>query len=345
MTKNSPALEEWLELYETVIRVKEVAPWQWMKETDIFGVQNPETDELGFISVMGMAGEHHAVAIYLGSKGLYGFLNLQNIGLTESPELLLEIPQLQASFENRDELHNKDLETIKKLGLKFRGQYAWPMFRSFRPGFLPWFVEAGEACFLEYALEQTLNVALRFRENPSLLKYPDDDNYLIRVPHKENGTVKWVDRIMYVAPPQPATIPIPMDIQTLEALKQLPQSKFTLEIDFFMVTTPIAEKGSRPCYPYLLLMVETQGKMIIGYDTLLPDSSLEDMWGSIPLNVVNQLARMDIVPNEIKIRSDLLLQMLQPLAEELDFKLTHSRTLPSLDSAKAAMLRYFESVA
>jgi hypothetical protein len=53
MTENSPTIEEWRELYESAVRVKELAPWEWMTEADVFGVQNPETDELGFVSVMG----------------------------------------------------------------------------------------------------------------------------------------------------------------------------------------------------------------------------------------------------------------------------------------------------
>src|SRR5919199_91997 len=175
-------------LYASAVRVKALAPWEWMTEADVFGVQNPETDELGFVSVMGMLGEHYAVSLYLGSKGLYEFWVFEEIGHLASPEGLLEIPQLQASFENRNELHNKDREVIKELGLKFRGRHAWPMFRSYRPGFAPWFVEAEEARFLTYALDQLLDVAPRFREDPSLLE-SSDESYLVRAPRREGGTL------------------------------------------------------------------------------------------------------------------------------------------------------------
>ena len=170
MSENPPTIDEWRELYESAVRVKELAPWGWMTEADVFGVQNPETDELGFVSVMGMLGEHYAMSLYLGPKGLYEFWEFEEIGHLASPEGLLEIPQLQASFENRDELHKKDREVIKGLGLKFRGRHAWPMFRSYRPGFAPWFLEAEEARFLRYALDQLVDVAPRFREDPSLLE-------------------------------------------------------------------------------------------------------------------------------------------------------------------------------
>ena len=179
MAENTPTPEEWRKLYEAVIRIKEIAPWEWMTETDVFGVQNPETDELGFVTVMGLLGEHYAVAVYLGSEGLYGFWALQDTSPLGSPERLLEIPQLQASFEDRNELENKDREIIKATGLNFRGRKAWPMFRSLRPGFLPWFIEAEEARFLAHALEQVPAVASRFREDPALLETHDDARYLV----------------------------------------------------------------------------------------------------------------------------------------------------------------------
>ncbi len=71
--QNSPTLDEWRELFTVAIRVKELAPWQWMEENAVFGVRNPETGELGFVSVMGALGEHYAVALYLGPTGLYRF--------------------------------------------------------------------------------------------------------------------------------------------------------------------------------------------------------------------------------------------------------------------------------
>ena len=46
---------KWRPRYEAADHIKELAPWQWMQESDIFGVQDPETGEFGFVSVMGQA--------------------------------------------------------------------------------------------------------------------------------------------------------------------------------------------------------------------------------------------------------------------------------------------------
>ncbi len=45
--------EEWDRLFETAARVKIQSPWEWMNETDVFGVQHPETGEIGFVSGRG----------------------------------------------------------------------------------------------------------------------------------------------------------------------------------------------------------------------------------------------------------------------------------------------------
>src|SRR5215216_6837141 len=64
MVEDLPTNEQWRRLYEAAVGVKELAPWEWMTETDVFGVQDPETEEIGFVNVMGMLGEHFGVSLY-----------------------------------------------------------------------------------------------------------------------------------------------------------------------------------------------------------------------------------------------------------------------------------------
>jgi len=120
------------------------------------------------------------------------------LGFFADPEDLIQIPQLQASFENREQLDKRDREVIKELGLKFGGRNAWPMFRSYHPSFFPWFLDAGEVRFLSLALEQLADVAPRFRENSSLLEPSDGESYLLRAPGR--GERLWEDASTAVPP-------------------------------------------------------------------------------------------------------------------------------------------------
>jgi hypothetical protein len=341
MTESSPTLNEWRRLYQAAIRVKEIAPWEWMTETEIFGVQDPATDEIGFVSVMGMLGEHLCLAVYRGAKGLYSFWNFQQFADSAPAEALFEIPHLQASFEDRNELRDKDREVIKELGLKFRGRQEWPLFRSYRPGYLPWYLEAPEARLLTYALEQAAEVVLRVKEDPALLEPVDEESYLVRVPHEISGNLVWEDEVMSVPPPEPEPIPIMIDVQTIERVRQLPRGKHTLEMDLFLFPAPIHEKGARPYFPYLLLVAEDQRGLILGNELLTPEPGLVEMWGSVPMKVVHQLARMKVLPQEIKVRSFRLLALLKLLEEELDVEVKAASVLPNLDQAKESLLHRF----
>ncbi len=341
MMEQNPTLEEWRSLYDAAMRVKELAPWEWMMEDDLFGVQNPETDELGFVSVMGSLGEHYSVAVYLGPEALYDFLTIEEAGDAMPPEAILEVRQLQASFEDRNTLYDQDRSVIKQLGLKFRGRNAWPMFRSYRPGYFPWHLEADEARFLTVVLEQVLDVAPRFRDDPTLLE-ASGVQYLVRTPRRKGQSVTWGDCLMEVPPPERPPIRLMMDVPLLEKLKQSPKRGGRVEMDFFMFPVPFQErKGDRPQFAYMLLTVEGSSGFVLGSELLKPEPTLGDMWGQVPLYAVRHLATLGIVPEEIGVRSGLLFQLLQPLARELRLTLKPSRRLRMLDQAKDFLLDRF----
>ncbi len=334
-------LPTWRRLHDAASRLKDLAPWEWMTETDVFGVEHPETGDLGFVSVMGMLGEHHAVTVYLGPEALAQFWALQQAGPSADPERVLEIPQLQASFEDRDMLQKQDRDLIKQLGLRFRGRQAWPLFRSFRPGFVPWFLDPDEVPFLSAILDQVSEVAVRLQEQSVLLPSPDEGHYLIRVSQQAGRRRVWEDRIQQIPVPEPKAIPIAVDVEMLKALKRLPQQRLILEVDLFMAPSGVQEKDARPFYPYILLIVEARSGYVLATDMLSPEPDLDTMWGDVPQRMLSHLAQAELVPTALRARSPLLLGLLDPLAKELDIELQPSRTLPSLDSAREFLIDRF----
>jgi hypothetical protein len=342
-TSFSPAsTEESRTLFALAARVKELAPWEWMDESEVFGVRNPETGESGFVSVMGMAGQHFAVAVYVGAEGLYGVLDFASQETITNPDQLLDIPQLQASFEDRDTLDKQDRELIKRLGLKFRGAGAWPMFRSYRPGFMPWFVTSEEARFLSHALAQTLEVAPRVKEDPDVLR-PERDNgdgeiYLVRVPREGDGGLVWEDKVMRVPQPQGETVNIRLDAGVLARLRELPQRGIEIEVDLFSLPTGIGERGERPYRPYMLMMADARSGMIVGFEMLKPDPTLAVMHGQVTPKLAGWLAQAGVVPRQITARSELLLGLLEPLAGMLNIELYQADELPGIDAAAEFML-------
>ena len=96
-----PAAEEWRRLYQRSVEFRDLAPWRWIYEEDIFAVQLSAGAEPFYCSVMGTLGEHMALAAYRGVEGLYSFY-----GLAEAAEeammmmvvvvvMMMELDQLQ----------------------------------------------------------------------------------------------------------------------------------------------------------------------------------------------------------------------------------------------------------
>ena len=311
-----------------------------MDETDLFGVQNPDTDELGFVSVMGAVEEHFAATVYLGAEGLYAFLNFQE-SLFADGTAILRMPQLMASFEDRNDLDKTDRDTIKCLGLKFRGRHAWPLFRHFHPGLVPWPISSPHARFLATALEQLLEIAPRVKDDPGILTHRDPEAYLVRV-QSATDPPAWEDRVMPVLPPEPHIITVDLDPSLIEAVKQLPRAQTVVEIDCFLLLSRIGEPGQRPCYPYVVMLVDAMEEFILGFEMLTPLPSEDAVWAKAPDATVRQLASTGIRPSNIAVCSPLLAEILEPVASLLDIQLDLFGALPTLEDAREGLEAFMQ---
>jgi hypothetical protein len=334
----APSTQEWQRLYQAAIALKEEAPWEWLYEDELFGVKDPETGEIGYSSIMGSAGEHLALAIYLGSEGLEGFWRMQQGEAMANPSIVLEIPQLQASFEDRNTLDAGDRATIKELGLKFRGRQAWPMFRSYVPGCAPWFLSSAEARFLTLALEQAIDVARRVYDDTDLLEPEEEDEYLVRV-QTEQG---WADE--WLVPPPPPSHPTPaVDAGRLAALERaVARQTFALEVDLFALPSYVKEKDdARPYVAYNLMVVEASSGMIVGAEVMVAKPDFQALGAQAQAGFLDTLERLGAIPGLVAVRDERLYHLLAPISSALGFQLVGSPELPALDEARDALERTF----
>lgn len=345
MTTLTPSLEEWRALYAAAQKIKEIEPWDMMYEDELFAVQNPETGEIGYVSVMGAAGEHFSVAAYLGTQGIHGFFSIQEMAMEDefSPEVALSVPQLQASFEDRATLEDQDRAVIKQLGLKFRGANEWPMFRSYRPGFQPWLLEPEEARFLTHVLEQTVEVMTQLEalEEGEELFPGGEDELMLRVPTKQpDGSLTWENQLHKIPALEGQRIQLKMDPEAFKALAQLPLIKQKLEIDLFLSPAGVREKGKRPYMPYILLIVEPKNGYVLGMEMLRPEPSLLDMYGQVPFYVVKQLLQFGGRPQEIAIQSPILAQLLPAVMDQLGIRLKEVDRLRATEQVQNSLMGF-----
>jgi hypothetical protein len=290
---------------------------------------------------MGNLGEHFALGVYLGTQGLEGYRKIAAGDIpTQEAAVLHSQKCLMASYEDREYLESEDRAVLKELGLKFRGRGAWPVFRDYRPGYLPWFITAEQARFLTLALQQALDVTLRFGDNSNLLEPPDDGLYLVRVPERTAGGLVWSDQWLAPAPIEQEITAVPqVDEPRIQRIKQSIGARQGIwEADFFYTPTPIQErKSERPYFPYMLLWVDRRSQMILPPEITTGDN-YRARFQSHFLDLVEQARFM---PQEICVLQPEAIELLEPITQRLAIKLRRARRLEALEDARASLTSYF----
>lgn len=343
MNERLPSIQEWKDLYEAAINFWEIECWNWMWDTDIFGVQNPVNREIGYCCVMGGAGKHYALGVYLGSEGLDGYLRLQSRRNYPTLEDMLNFQKLlMASFEDRKFLQKEDFQIIKKIGLKFSGPHSWPSFRSYRPGYHPWFLTSEEATYLTLCLQQAIDVALRFKNDPDLFTPPRENHYLVRVPKpkKDKTGLSWRDIWLEPLPlVKGDIIAEPVDADYLEKIKRkIPYRQGIWEIDFFYYPNAVKEKEERPFYPYIILWVEHDSGFILSHHIAKPAECIEEFQEKF-LKLAEDYKTL---PQEILVKREEAFQLLEPITSELGIYLRRVKRLQMLEQAQKSMLKFLE---
>jgi len=340
MKDKSPSIQEWRDLYEAAIEFREIKCWNWVRDSDIFGVQNPINDEIGYCCVMGRAGEHFALAVYLGTEGLEGYLKIRSGEIDPYSIDALHVQKcLMASFEDRRFLQKKDFQVTKTLELKFRGHNSWPLFRSYRPGYCPWYLTSEEAKYLTMALDQTIDVSLRFKNNPKMLTPPLKSRYLVRVPKKEKDGLGWSNEWLEPHPLEKVEIIAKsIDVNRLEKIKRMlfSQRQGVWEIDFSYFPQPVKEKGERPYYPYVIFCVEHYSYFILDSHLVKPTEFVSEFAEQF-LKLVEDIKSL---PQEILVKRKETFKLLQPITSRLGIKLINVKRLMALEEAQASMFKF-----
>ena len=224
---------------------------------------------------------------------------------------------------------------IKALGLQFRGRNAWPLFRSYRPGYHPWYVTREEAQVLTVALYQAIEVAVRFKADPELLTPPRANHYFVRVPQQEEAGLRWSDAWLEPHPlEKPIIIAQPLDENRLERLNRtITERRGIWELDSFYSPMGVTEKGERPYYPLIILWVERSSRFIVNHDLAHPLEGLS----ALPEQFMILAENIRALPEELVIKKAEIFKLLEPITRKLGIKLRKAARLRALEEVQTSM--------
>ena len=328
-----PSMREWEALYKAAIEFKKKEPWRWLDYGDIFALENPSDNQAGYCTVMGSGGREFGLAVFMGDEGFESYRRLQSGEIDpDSFEAAAMMRSLSLILSARDDLDDEDYEVTRSLGLRFRGKKAWPLFRSVEPGWLPWFLDRDEARFLALALEMTLEVLDRVKDQMiSLVNYEDKDLVLTLRLRRSIWRDEWK------RPPTPEP-----EKGLSESLKAPRLDRVRLssgkpsgswEIDVFPAPGALASTSGRLYYPHISIAVDRPSGVVIGFDVTGPTNDAH----STQEVIVNLFERVGALPREVSVSTETMRDILEPVTNVLGIKV-RTGILPSLEEAKADLV-------
>jgi len=276
MIVNSKSRQIWLDLFKAAEVYRDLKPWEWLYDSDLFGVQDPVSGRIGYCCVLGNLGEHMALNVYVGPEGLNSYYEMLDYGQDDPTMAGLRQSCISVSFENRDMLSDIDRKLIKDLGLKYRGANQWVMVREYAPGLLPWYIDEEQAAFLTHALQQAVAMAIRAEEEPDMLQF-DEEKVLVRVPKQTGEGLVWEDQIQDM-PEVDLHLAIKPDLSILKKAKSLRKQEGAMLLSLSYAPAPTRDDPqSRPFFPILGLVLDKSSGMILSFEMFRPEELEEKL--------------------------------------------------------------------
>ncbi len=345
--------DAWRALYDAADSFRALAPWKWIRESDLFAVRHPESGEFAICCVLGFSGDLRGLSVSFRLVGGNGDARL--LPYEFDPEdaldsiensLLHDGLSLVFSDGHASDANDERLESNLGLPPRAVGEPR-PRFRGHRPACEPWYLTIDEVAFMDTVLEQTLGLAARARRAPDILTAPAERVMFARTYDLTLQGLAWRDA--WISQPRGrrnSYFDLELDTVRLDGLRSLPSavedhaagkaSAGTWEVDFVISPAAIRDgPTTRPIHPYLLLVVDQTSGMVLKRD-VAEHAERHVALRELVLETMEAEGRR---PESIWVRREGLADCLFTLAECLDIAL---ELVPSLIALDARRLRLAE---
>jgi hypothetical protein len=332
-------LAAWGALYDAALELRDLTPWRFLYDDQLFGMKDPVTGQTGYCCVLGSLGEVLALCVYRGSEGLEFYQRIQSgtIGPGDD-EIIAGQNAILAEFADRRDLEKADISVLKSLNLTIRGRKQYPRFRSYRPGYSQWFLNEEEVGFLTLALKASCRFARDYLENQGIMQKDTKHCYLTYRPQRgEDGTVSWAREWIKPEPiPDPPAARLPCNEIRLHKIKQMYlKPDIAWEADGFLMPGIIRDRD-RPYFARILAVAHHDSGFILSTN-LAPYAN--DPCPLLTETILSAIETHKLLPCEIKLASRHACEAVKSLAESLGFKITLSKNLKSVKRFKTGLNR------
>ncbi|MCX6271037.1 MAG: hypothetical protein NTU44_07430 [Bacteroidetes bacterium] len=335
-------MKNWKRVFDLANEFYNLSPWNWMEETDIFGIKVPGEEDIHFASVMGSAKIHPSVAFYQGWPGLAKYWELQDVETHLGPDILLTTPHLLLSFSDWEGIEFSQRKIFRLLNYRPVNKNSWPEIKRIVPGFFPVSIDESETVKIAAILEQTLEVVKRAKHNKAFIhgEMHSDNTYLVRELLINGDSMNWKDQYRDI---ELKAVKYASTYNTgkLQQVLSFP-AKTTMELDLRIMPIPVKEKNKPAYFSFILICTETKYGLILGTRTLTPFPRLDDLYNSLPAEFLELLIGAKISPAVVYVRNDLLYRLIQTCFEKHGMVIKLVEDLPQSDAAVKGLIGHLK---
>jgi hypothetical protein len=333
------SIEVWRELYHAANAFQILAPWRWMHDRHVLGIENEHGVRL--ISVLGKLNEVYGLASYRGSYGTSFLLHvLLNNSDGDASGAALCQDALVAEFAPARELRREDRAVINQLCFKplSTRPRLFPKFASHSPGYVPWFVSEDEAVKLADDLQKTTRFAEMFRAHPELYESRKPNEFpFFPAPKPSNLSPRQLQWHTLVPAPLPTDPPVEPEAVEAALLLRLPQDGSAVwELNSFYSRDTIV-KPPRPYWSKMAMGVDAHSGLVLGFHLGGPELTMAQ---NAAMGLAQAIRTSGFRPSTLKVEAPPLIQVLEPIARALKIKLVLAKSLPMAREARIALEAY-----
>ena len=344
-------------LYDLAFTFRKTKLWLKLNDAQLFAVRHSD-GTTGYCCVMGMLGEHIAMAVYPDDAGLYAYQRMLDPSIMQDSfeynECMVSQNCVMVSFQNKSELSKRELEEvnayIRSHSVNPRGKKAFPQFERHRPRrCISLLSDETDQLHLKEALEAAIYVSEQLTLRvPEALGFTEGLPFNRQIPLIERKDGACVLSAMDLGKRRTAHYSSPRITDEL-SLAKLKKCKATDKIwvcDIFVHMTPVYDENPEqhdagkpdeaPYFPYLLVFADNDSHFIFNFQFLKELDASNALFNQL-IDIVQQYGK----PAQIWVANARAKTFFQNIAPQLGAKLILKKHLPVLEEIKEQMLVEF----
>ena len=338
--EEGPSLEVATRLCDAAAEFTLRQPWNVLADQNLVLLQDPQSSDICYCSVMGALGEVFSLHVYLGGESYRLFRKIETGKPISAGEFFASQHAVSVELVLPSTLTPPDRELLKAVNYPMRRGVHVPIFRTFRPGYRPWYVTQQEATLLTSCFQAVLTLCQSLSHNEGANYWAKKYEYPLLVPvgsDKDGG--HYEIKIIKASEPRAAPLRVPdLDSATIRNVqeKNYPQDG-ALEADYCVSAAAVGGNNERKICTRFALVTDAVTGLVFPPALGGPEKSAGDLLVHSILMAIESGKRL---PLEVHVNQSEFKLLLEPLAANLGFTIRVTKSLPSLRAARKALMEH-----